>query len=106
MSVAVPEGSDEVFYMVAFLSNRLPEGAALAKLMADNERILRTALQLGSKQYLPKHQDIGQWRRHFGSKWEAFVQNKQTFDPRGILAPGQNLNCKGHIDAYIRMESQ
>ncbi|KAG0599156.1 hypothetical protein M758_12G131900 [Ceratodon purpureus] len=104
MSVAVPEGSDEVFYMVSFLSNKAPEGAALTKMLADNGSILRIAQQLGCKQYLPKHSDITQWRRHFGSKWESFVQNKQTFDPEAILAPGQNLFRSGsHINKYIRM---
>ncbi|KAG0554904.1 hypothetical protein KC19_12G129000 [Ceratodon purpureus] len=104
MSVAVPEGSDEVFYMVAFFSNKLSESAALSKMLADNESILRIAQQLGCKQYLPKHSDITQWRRHFGSKWESFVQNKQTFDPEAILAPGQNLFRSGsHINKYIRM---
>lgn len=104
MSVAVPEGSEEVFYMVAFLSNKLPEGAALSKMMGDNESVLRIAKSLGCKQYLPKHQDVAQWRRHFGSKWESFVLNKQTFDPQAILAPGQNLFSSGnHIEKYIRM---
>lgn len=90
--------------MVAFLSNKLPEGAALTKMMADNQSILRIAKQLGCKQFLPKRQNITQWRRHFGSKWHSFVQNKQTFDPKAILAPGQNLFSAGnHIDTYIRM---
>jgi cytokinin dehydrogenase len=96
MSVAVPEGSEEVFYMVAFLSNKLPEGAVLSKMMGDNESILRIAKSLGCKQYLPKHQDVAQW--------ESFVLNKQTFDPQAILAPGQNLFSSGnHVEKYIRM---
>ena len=105
MSVAIPEGSDEIFYMVAFLSNKLPaEGAALSKMMADNDSILRTAERLGCKQYLPKYEDMAQWKRHFGSKWAAFVENKAIFDPRAILAPGQNLfQSATHINTYIRM---
>jgi len=105
LSVAIPEGSEEIFYMVAFLSNKLPENAeARSKMMQDNESILEIVEQLRGKHYLPKHQHIRQWRRHFGSKWEAFVESKQAFDPRAILAPGQNLFKAGaQFNKYIRL---
>jgi cytokinin dehydrogenase len=103
-SVAVPEGSDEVFYMVAFLSSTLPDRAALSTMKAVNESILRIAKRMGCKQYLVKHSDVTDWRRHFGSKWGSFVQNKQTFDPKAILAAGQNIFTSGsHINQYLRM---
>jgi len=106
LSVAIPEGSEETFYTVSFLSNKWPENAALrSKMMQDNESILKITEQLGGKQYLPKHQHIRQCRRHFGSKWAAFVESKQSFDPRAILAPGQNLFKAGqnHFNQRIRM---
>jgi cytokinin dehydrogenase len=106
LSVAVPEGSDEVFYMVSFLSNKLPEAASLSKMLEEDKSILRVTEKLGGKQYLPRHQDMNQWKRHFGSKWEKFVQNKQMFDPRTILAPGQNLFSRSNVgENHIRMLS-
>lgn len=103
LSVAVPEGSEEVFYMVSFLSNKLPEKASLAKMMKQDESILRISEKLGGKQYLPRHKCVKEWRRHFGSKWASFVHNKETFDPRAILAPGQNLFSTKRPAQYIRM---
>ncbi|KAG0581883.1 hypothetical protein M758_3G016900 [Ceratodon purpureus] len=94
LSVAVPEGPDEIFYIVAFLRNKLPEldgGPTLSTMLEDNDNILRVCEPLRCKQYLPRHQDRIQWKRHFGSKWDLFVQNKQMFDPRAILSPGQNI---------------
>lgn len=94
LSVAVPEGPEEIFYIVAFLRNKLPElagGPTLSTMLEDNDNILRICEPLQCKQYLPRHQDRIQWKRHFGSKWDLFVQNKQIFDPRAILSPGQNI---------------
>lgn len=86
--MALPEGSEEIFHMVSILSNEFVEGNAVQSAMVEAEKqsIIRICAQLGCKQYLPQHQDTSQWRRHFGSKWEVFVQNNQSFDPRAILA--------------------
>lgn len=95
MSVAVPEGPEEIFYVAAFLRNKLPNDAAggpsLATMLEDNDNILRICEPLRCKQYLPRHQAPSQWKRHFGPKWDSFVQNKQMFDPHAILSPGQNI---------------
>ena len=90
LSVAVPD--EEIFYIVAFLRNKLPSrGPSLAALMEDNAHIMRICEPLRCKQYLPRYEDRLQWKRHFGSKWDTFVHNKQLFDPLALLAPGQNI---------------
>ena len=97
--MAVPEGPEEIFYIVAFLRNKLPDvdgGPTLAAMLEDNDNILRVCERLRCKQYLPRHQDRMQWKLHFGSKWDMFVQNKQMFDPRAILSPGQNIFFRHH----------
>ncbi|KAF8398322.1 hypothetical protein HHK36_017249 [Tetracentron sinense] len=87
---------EEIFYLVAFLSSALPSSTGtngLEHILTQNKRILdfcRTA-RLGMKQYLPHYTTQEEWRAHFGSRWEAFVQRKSTYDPLAILAPGQRI---------------
>lgn len=98
LSVAVPEGPEEIFYIVAFLRNKLPDtagGPTLSDMLEDNENILRICKSLQCKQYLPHYQDHNDWEHHFGSKWDSFVQNKQSFDPFAILSPGLNIFTRG-----------
>ena len=92
--MAVPEGPEEIFYIVAFLRNKLPDtvgGPTLTDMLEYNERVLRICGSLHCKQYLPHYEDRNKWKHHFGSKWESFVQNKQLFDPCAILSPGLNI---------------
>ena len=98
LSVAVPEGPEEIFYIVAFLRNKLPDssgGPSLTEMLEYNESVLRICEPLQCKQYLPHYEDRNQWKPHFGSKWDSFVQNKQVFDPCAILSPGLNIFTRG-----------
>ncbi|KAF8395780.1 hypothetical protein HHK36_019731 [Tetracentron sinense] len=93
-SVVVPD--EEIFYLVAFLSSAVPSSMAtdgLEHILTQNKRILdfcETA-HLGMKQYLPHYTTQKEWRVHFGSRWEAFIQKKSAYDPLAILAPGQRI---------------
>ncbi|WP_369276427.1 hypothetical protein AB5J55_39985 [Streptomyces sp. R11] len=31
------------------------------------------------------------WRAHFGPAWPGLQRAKRTYDPRGILVPGQGI---------------
>lgn len=108
LSVAVPEGPEEIFYVVAFLRNKLPDtagGPTLSDMLEDNENILRICEPLRCKQYLPYYQDRNKWKHHFGSKWPLFVRNKQVFDPCAILSPGLNIfsrrACTNFLDVWF-----
>ncbi|KAK8478593.1 hypothetical protein V6N13_122257 [Hibiscus sabdariffa] len=93
-SVVTPE--EDVFYLVAFLSSAVPsstESDGLEQVLIRNQRILDFCeiAGLGVKQYLPHYSTQAEWKSHFGSHWEAFIQRKSTYDPLAILAPGQRI---------------
>ncbi|GAA0147937.1 oxidase [Lithospermum erythrorhizon] len=87
---------EDIFYLVAFLSQATPSSSGangLENILARNRRILDfcEAEQLGVKQYLPHYTTQEQWRSHFGARWDVFMQRKSAYDPLAILAPGQQI---------------
>ncbi|KAA3455315.1 cytokinin dehydrogenase 1-like [Gossypium australe] len=90
-SMVTPE--EDIIYLVAFLSSALPGTDGLEHIMTQNQRILDfcAKAQLGAKQYLPHYHTQDEWRAHFGTQWETFVQRKSAYDPLAILAPGQRI---------------
>ncbi|XP_057719318.1 cytokinin dehydrogenase 1 [Arachis stenosperma] len=93
-SLVTPE--EDIFYLVAFLSSAMPlarGSESLEHILTQNKRILEfcTNAKLGVKQYLPHYTTQEEWKAHFGSKWEAFVQRKTAYDPLALLAPGQRI---------------
>ncbi|KAG8473831.1 hypothetical protein CXB51_035860 [Gossypium anomalum] len=93
-SVVTPD--EDVFYLVAFLSSAVPSSTGtdgLDHILIQNKRILEFCeiARLGVKQYLPHYSTQGEWKAHFGSRWEVFVRRKSSYDPLAILAPGQRI---------------
>ncbi|XP_062101061.1 cytokinin dehydrogenase 7 [Humulus lupulus] len=93
-STVIPEG--EIFYLVALLrfSPPHPKGPSVDKLVDQNKGIVQYCLSNGFdfKLYLPHYQSEKEWKRHFGDKqWSIFVERKEKFDPKAILAPGQRI---------------
>ncbi|KAE8695688.1 Cytokinin dehydrogenase 1 [Hibiscus syriacus] len=93
-SAVLPE--EDVFYLVAFLTSAVPSSKGsdgIEHILSQNRRILDSCDigGFGAKQYLPHYSTKGEWRSHFDTQWEAFVQRKSTYDPLGILAPGQGI---------------
>ncbi|MED6146957.1 Cytokinin dehydrogenase 1 [Stylosanthes scabra] len=93
-SLVTPE--EEIFYLVAFLSSAVPSSRgseSLEHILTQNKRILEFCRngKLGVKQYLPHYTTQEEWKAHFGSKWETFVQRKTAYDPLALLAPGQRI---------------
>jgi cytokinin dehydrogenase len=85
---------------VAFLTSAVPSSTGtdgLEHILTQNKRILEfcETARLGMKQYLPHYNTQGEWRAHFGPRWEVFAQRKSTYDPLAILAPGQRIFQKG-----------
>lgn len=64
-----------------------------AGLVADNRALFERATELGGKRYpfdsvpMTKHD----WQRHHRPAWGRLVSAKQTYDPDGILTPGQGI---------------
>ncbi|KAJ9543851.1 hypothetical protein OSB04_023558 [Centaurea solstitialis] len=87
---------EDVFYLVAFLSSAMPSSTgkdSLEHILSQNKRILDVCetANLETKQYLPHYSAQEEWKKHFGSQWEAFVRRKFTYDPLAILTPGQRI---------------
>lgn len=84
---------EDIIYLVAFLSSALPGTDGLEHIMTQNQHILDfcAKAELGAKQYLPHYHTQDEWRAHFGTQWETFVQRKSAYDPLAILAPGQRI---------------
>ncbi|KAE9590693.1 putative cytokinin dehydrogenase [Lupinus albus] len=87
---------EDVFYLVAFLSSAVSSSTgtnSLDYILKQNRRILDFCkhAQLRFKQYLPYYTSQEEWQTHFGSRWEAFVERKTTYDPLTLLAPGHRI---------------
>lgn len=89
-SVVTPE--EDVFYLVAFLRSAL-DAETLEYLTNQNRQILRFChgSEIKVKQYLPHYTTQQEWMDHFGDKWTQFNARKMQFDPRRILATGQQI---------------
>ncbi|CAM8916970.1 unnamed protein product [Rhodiola kirilowii] len=97
-SIVIP--NEDVFYLVAFLSSAVHSSKntdSLQNILNRNRRILEfcESTNLGVKQYLPHYDTQEEWKVHFGSQWDAFVQKKLLYDPLAILAPGHRIFQKG-----------
>nr|ADB45878.1 cytokinin oxidase/dehydrogenase [Bambusa oldhamii] len=89
MSAVTP--AEDVFYAVALLFSSVAND--LKRLEAQNRRILRFCdlAGIGYKEYLPHYTSRGDWVRHFGGKWDRFVEIKNKYDPKKLLSPGQDI---------------
>lgn len=95
-SVVTPD--EDVFYLVALLrsalEDTLDETQTLEHLMNQNRQILKICQdsKIDVKQYLPHYTSPEEWRAHFGpQRWNQFIKSKHDFDPRHILATGQQI---------------
>uniref|UniRef100_A0A7N0VB06 cytokinin dehydrogenase n=1 Tax=Kalanchoe fedtschenkoi TaxID=63787 RepID=A0A7N0VB06_KALFE len=97
-SIVIPD--EDIFYLVAFLSSAVHSSKntdSLRNILSRNRRILEfcESTNLGVKQYLPHYDTKEEWKAHFGSRWDNFVQKKLLYDPLAILAPGHRIFQKG-----------
>ncbi|VAH73505.1 unnamed protein product [Triticum turgidum subsp. durum] len=89
MSAVTP--AEEVFYAVSLLFSSVAND--LKRLEAQNQKILRFCdlAGIGYKEYLAHYTAHGDWVRHFGGKWQRFVEMKDKYDPKRLLSPGQDI---------------
>ncbi|EFJ10917.1 hypothetical protein SELMODRAFT_127173 [Selaginella moellendorffii] len=91
-SVVMPD--ENIFYLVGMLRYATPSGVPSVNSLVDqNKEILRVCKSAGIhlKQYIPQLSSEEEWREHYGSSWSLFLRRKLAYDPKAILAPGQNI---------------
>ena len=83
--MALPEGEDVVFFAVMY-PQVLPQ--YLEDTLAASQCAAALLIEAGGKRYvadwLGNASDVD-WRRHFGSSYEWWVESKRTFDPQGVF---------------------
>ncbi|ESQ42714.1 hypothetical protein EUTSA_v10013271mg [Eutrema salsugineum] len=89
MSTVIPE--EDVFYAVGFL--RSADFNNWEDYEKENMEVLKFCedAKMGVIQYLPYYSSQEGWVRHFGPRWNIFVERKYRYDPKMILSPGQNI---------------
>ncbi|CAL9067132.1 unnamed protein product [Musa banksii] len=89
MSVTIPD--EDIFYAIGILRSATMDD--WKHLDDQNDEILRFCNQAGIefKQYLPHYTTRADWKKHFGLKWDTFVQLKRRYDPKALLSPGQQI---------------
>ncbi|MFG2790981.1 FAD-binding protein [Streptomyces sp. NPDC048419] len=85
---------DPVPYLFAVLRTTPPEDTATVdRLLAANRSAYEAAAAVGGTQYpvgsIPFTR--ADWRTHFGSAWPRLAAAKRSYDPCGILVPGQGV---------------
>ena len=85
---------DAVPYLFAVLRATPPDDTATVdRLLAANRSAYEATAAAGGTQYpvgsIPFTR--ADWRTHFGSAWPRLESAKRTYDPRGILVPGQGI---------------
>jgi FAD/FMN-containing dehydrogenase len=67
--------------------------ATVDRLLAANRAAYETAAAVGGTQYpvgsIPFTR--ADWRTHFGAAWPRLESARRTYDPNGILVPGQGI---------------
>ncbi|MDX3803578.1 FAD-binding protein [Streptomyces sp. AK04-3B] len=85
---------DEMSYLFDILSAAAPDDtAAVDRLLAVNRSAYDTVAAAGGTHYPVGSIPLtpADWQAHFGPAWAALQSAKCTYDPRGILVPGQGI---------------
>ena len=87
----VPAG--RLAFLFALLRTASAEATDPAVMIEANRDLYRRARALGGTRYPIGSVPMSRydWRRHFGPAWPALAAAKRTYDPGGILAPGQRI---------------
>ncbi|MEC4019679.1 FAD-binding protein [Streptomyces sp. H27-D2] len=86
--------NESVGYLFDLLRFPAPGATDIQRMLDQNRRLYDKAVALGAKRYLVgaiPGMTPAEWKQHFGSRWEAFVNAKRRYDPANILTPGQGF---------------
>uniref|UniRef100_A0A1D1YMI4 cytokinin dehydrogenase n=1 Tax=Anthurium amnicola TaxID=1678845 RepID=A0A1D1YMI4_9ARAE len=97
MSSVIPD--EDIFYSVGLLWTAMKDN--WEQLEEKNQEVLRYCDQagIGIKQYLPHYKARSDWMKHFGPKWDIFLERKRQYDPKRLLSPGQGIFAPGMLAA-------
>jgi FAD/FMN-containing dehydrogenase len=84
----VPE--DELVFLFTLLRAASPGAATPEAMVAANHAVYERVLAAGGTQY-PVGTITTGWPRHFGEQWPRLRNARRTYDPAGILTPGQGI---------------
>ncbi|QNP74155.1 FAD-binding protein [Streptomyces roseirectus] len=90
----LPMPDDPVPYLFAILAaTPSTDTATVDRLLAANRAAYERTAAAGGTQYpvgsIPFRP--ADWQEHFGAAWPQLVAAKHTYDPRGVLVPGQGI---------------
>ncbi|CAL9095368.1 unnamed protein product [Musa textilis] len=102
MSAVIPD--EEIFYSIGLLRSAIM--GDWEHLDDKNDEILRFCHREGIqyKQYLPHYTAQTDWMKHFGLKWNVFVELKRRYDPKLLLSPGQRIFTSSLMDHVWEQE--
>ncbi|MFJ8106978.1 FAD-binding protein [Streptomyces sp. NPDC096132] len=85
---------EDVSYLFDILSAAPPDDtAAVERILTSNRAAYDSVAAAGGTHYpvgsIPFTPE--DWQTHFGPAWDAFASAKCTYDPEGILVPGQGI---------------
>lgn len=85
---------DPMPYLLAVLRTTAPDDTATVQRLLDaNRSAYDTTRAAGGTNYpvgsIPFER--ADWREHFGPVWTQFAEARKTYDPKGILVPGQGI---------------
>ncbi|MGQ4349471.1 FAD-binding protein [Streptomyces sp. SAS_275] len=85
---------DPVPYLLAVLRTTPPDDTpTVDRLLAANRAAYETVHAAGGTHYPVGSVPFGtaDWREHFGPEWRRLATARHTYDPRGVLVPGQGV---------------
>uniref|UniRef100_A0A804J851 cytokinin dehydrogenase n=1 Tax=Musa acuminata subsp. malaccensis TaxID=214687 RepID=A0A804J851_MUSAM len=102
MSAVIPD--EEIFYSIGLLRSAIM--GDWEHLDDQNDEILRFCHREGIeyKQYLPHYTAQTDWMKHFGLKWNVFVDLKRRYDPKLVLSPGHRIFTSSLIEHVSEQE--
>lgn len=84
---------EEIVFLFTLLKTASPGAEDPAAMVAANRALYERVQAAGGTQYpvgtIPTTHD--DWLRHFGPEWPRLAAAKRSYDPAGILAPGQGV---------------
>ncbi|XP_038985194.1 cytokinin dehydrogenase 6-like [Phoenix dactylifera] len=96
MSSVIPD--EEIFYSIGLLWSAIMDDWEYLENL--NMEIIQFCDQKGIKykQYLPHYLSQEDWMKHFGPRWDKFVEMKRKYDPKALLSPGQKIFTTSLVD--------
>ncbi|MDV2979897.1 FAD-binding protein [Pseudarthrobacter oxydans] len=90
----LPHSSDGTVFFFDLLNFYSPETTGFEAMLQRNRRLYDRLVAMGGKRYIigaVPNMTVTDWKRHFGKQYDVLQRNKAAFDPRYLLAPGQNF---------------